>query len=93
MAEIKTADASDGSIKVQSSQTDPTPKSDSGNASESTGTASKPKRKGSAITSKTGPERDRRGVVKTNWDNPAADPNERKHIGESPDGKGNEFEE
>lgn len=85
MAEIQTAEAADGSIKVQSPQTD---------AEDSESNAPKPKgRRKSPITSKTdGPERNAQGVVVTQWDNPDADPNLRKHIGESPDGEGNEIE-
>jgi hypothetical protein len=92
MAEISTAQASDGSVTVQSPQTEPTPKSASDKDSGTTAPSSK--RKGSAITTKAKrPEVNERGVVKTQWDNPAADPNLRKHIGESPDGEGNEIPE
>lgn len=91
MAEIATADASDGSVvTVQSPQTNPTPKGNDDKGSETTEPESdKPKAK-SRITSKAKkPETNARGVVKTNWDNPAADPNARKHIGEDPTGEHN----
>ena len=84
MAEISTAQAADGSVKVASPQTETAPKGNANvKASGRTGTRSKPK-------SKT-PEVNERGVVRTQWDNPKADPNLRKHIGESPDGEGNEI--
>jgi hypothetical protein len=89
MAETASAVTGDGSVTVQSPQSDPTPKSDVGKDSEPS--APKPKgRKGSTITSKqTAPELGAQGRVKTQWDNPKADPNKRKHIGEDPDGTEN----
>lgn len=88
MAEIATADGS-GGVTVQSPQTDPTPKSGSDRGSETIEPSSeKPKR--SKITTKAPKaETNARGVVKTQWDNPAADPNLRKHVGEDPTGKSN----
>jgi hypothetical protein len=89
MAETVSAVTGDGSVKVQSPQVDPTPKSE---AEDSASNAPKPKgRKGSTITSKQGkePELGAQGRVKTQWDNPDADPNLRKHIGEDPDGTEN----
>jgi hypothetical protein len=86
MGEIATADASDGSVKVQSPQTDPTSKSASAKESGSTAPSSgrqKPK------VVKGPPERGAQGRVKTQWDNPAADPNKRTHIGEDPTGESN----
>lgn len=92
MAETASAVTGDGSVKVQSPQSNPTPKSDVGKDSETS--APKPKgRKGSTITSKQtnaeGLELGAQGRVKTQWDNPDADPNLRKHIGEDPDGTAN----
>lgn len=95
MAEVATADASDGSVvTVQSPQENPTSKAVSDKDSETTEPESeqKPARK-SRITSKATatkqPERDHRGIVKSQWDNPAADPNLRKHVGEDPTGESN----
>lgn len=78
MAEIKSADTA-GTVENKSEQqlNPPTPKSKSGKASGSTG-SNKPKL-------------NERGVPITNWDNPKNDPNERKHVGESPDGEGNKI--
>lgn len=98
MAETSTAQDSTGRVTVASPPEDPTPRSAEGQDSESNDDSPKSKaRKKSPITSKAavradGVEVDNRGVVRTKWDNPAADPNSRKHIGESPNGEGNEIE-
>lgn len=93
MGEIVTAEAADGSVKVQSPQETPKQKSDGDRDSESS--APKAKRK-SPVTSKAsdsqGVELGHQGRVKSQWDNPAQDPNLRKHIGESPNGEGNEID-
>lgn len=91
MAEISSAVAADGSVTVESPQTDPTPKSNADKGFGTTGTASK--RKGAVTSKMEPPELDERGVVKTKWDNPSANPNLRKHVGESPFGEGNEISE
>lgn len=76
--EVRTADSS-GTVQ-NASQEDPTPKSK----------ASAPKAK-SGKASERSAKLNARGVPVTAWDNPDADPNLRKHVGESPDGKGNEI--
>lgn len=91
MGEIVKAEASDGSIKVQSPQETPTPKSAERKDSETS--EPKPKRK-SPVTSKASEqavEVGHQGRVVSQWDNPKADPNLRKHVGESPNGEGNDI--
>lgn len=89
MGEISTAEAGDGSVTVQSPQSDPTPKSDSDKESETT----EPKSKQKPLKQKPrvikAPETGAQGRVKTQWDNPKADPNLRAHIGEDPTGESN----
>lgn len=90
MGEISTAEAGDGSVTVQSPQTDPTPKSDSDKASETTGPKSGPKRSKPRVIK--APETGAQGRVKTQWDNPKGDPNLRTHIGDDPTGESNVFD-
>lgn len=92
MAEIKTADAADGSVKVQSPQTEPKPKSVSDKASETTETPSRPKRKLPQNQPTTEVKRNERGVPISQWDNEAGDPNKRKSIADDPTGESNVFD-
>lgn len=86
MGEIQTADSS-GGVENKSEQQlqPPTPKQQtSAKGSKRSGSSSQSSPKTKA------PKLNERGVPETNWDNNAVPPTERKHIGESPDGKGNE---
>lgn len=72
--EVRTADAS-GTVQNASQQTTK-PKSQSAKASGRSATKREVKTQ--------------RGIPVTPWDNDKQDPNKRKHVGESPDGEGNE---
>lgn len=83
MGEIQTADSSGGVENKSEQQLQrPTPKA----ATSAKGS----KRSGSSAPKAKAPKLNERGVPVTNWDNNAVPPTERKHIGEAPDGKGNE---
>ena len=83
MAEIHSAEGSDGVIK-QSDQSPATPKGSASSSSE--------KRSGSKATKKSAaPKVNERGVPITVWDNPDNDPNKRAHVGDDPTGESNKL--
>lgn len=83
--EVRTADSS-GSVTVASAQSQPQPKSTS---SPTTSKRKSARASGTNASKQEQKQAIAQGRPVTVWDNPDNDPNDRKHVGEDPEGKDN----